>query len=111
MPDPHQVETALAMGFGLASPTFTSLLLAAPKALIMMLGGLAMLRVLLGAFMQSFKGPFALGALISFLVTLADVKLLSIGAPFWGLVAGALTSLLLERSDFAGSRPPTAKAG
>ena len=105
------VTAVLAMGFGLAAPTFTALMLAAPKALIMMLGGLAMLRVLLGAFMQSFKGPFALGALVSFLVSLADVKLLNIGAPFWGLVVGLLTSLLLERPDFAATAPPTDRPG
>ncbi len=99
------VTATLAIGFGLWAPTFTSLMLAAPKALIMMLGGLAMLRVLLGAFMQSFKGPFALGALVSFIVTLADAKLLGIGAPFWGLVAGSVTSLLLERND----GPPTVR--
>lgn len=95
------VTATLAILFGLAAPTFTKLMLAAPKELIMMLGGLAMLRVLLAAFTTSFKGAFALGALVSFLVTVADLAILNIGAAFWGLVAGTMTSWLLERDDFA----------
>jgi hypothetical protein len=62
---------------------FTHLLLAAPKAFIAVLGGLAMLRVLQTAFVVSFKDKFSLGALITFLVTVADVPILNIGAPFW----------------------------
>ncbi|UFZ03587.1 benzoate/H(+) symporter BenE family transporter [Bradyrhizobium ontarionense] len=91
----------LALGFGLLAPTFTSLLLIAPKSLITALAGLAMLRVLQTAFVTAFKARFSLGALIAFLVTVADVPLLNIGAAFWGLVAGFALSWLLERADFA----------
>jgi benzoate membrane transport protein len=94
------VTAVLGIMFGLAAPTFTQLMLVAPMELIMMLGGLAMLRVLLSAFMTSFKGPFAFGALVSFLVTVADLAEFNIGAAFWGLVAGTAISWLLERSDF-----------
>ena len=90
----------LALGFGLASPVFTRLLLATPKAFIAALAGLAMLRVLQAAFTVSFRERFALGALVTFLVTVADVPLLNIGAPFWGLVFGYCASRLLERGDF-----------
>jgi benzoate membrane transport protein len=45
---------------------------------------------------------FTLGALVSFLVTVADVPLLNIGAAFWGLVVGFAVSWLLERRDFDG---------
>jgi len=90
----------LALAFGLASPVFTRLLLATPKAFIAALAGLAMLRVLQAAFTVSFRERFALGALVTFLVTVADVPLLNIGAPFWGLVFGYCASRLLERGDF-----------
>jgi len=90
----------LALGFGLLAPTFTALLLLAPKSLIMALAGLAMLRVLQTAFVTAFRTRFSLGALIAFLVTVADVPLLNIGAAFWGLVAGFALSWLLERDDF-----------
>lgn len=86
--------------FGLLAPTFTSLMLAAPEAFIMVLGGLAMLRVLQGAFVASFAGRFTLGALVSMLVTVTDLALLNIGAAFWGLLAGFVVSWLMERADF-----------
>jgi benzoate membrane transport protein len=91
----------LALAFGLASPVFVKLLLATPKAFIAALAGLAMLRVLQTAFTISFKERFALGALVTFLVTVADVPIFNIGAPFWGLVFGFAASWLLERGDFA----------
>lgn len=91
---------ALGVLFGLLSPTFTRLMLAMPKAFIMTLAGLALLRVLQAAFVTAFKDRFSLGALVALLVTVADLGLWNIGAAFWGLVAGFGTSWLLERSDF-----------
>jgi benzoate membrane transport protein len=93
----------LALGFGLASPVFVNFMLATP-AFVAALAGLAMLRVLQTAFTISFKERFTLGALIAFLVTVAEVAILNIGAPFWGLVFGFATSWLLERSDFSVQR-------
>lgn len=93
----------LAVAFGLIAPTLTRLMLNAPKAFIMVLAGLAMLRILQAAFMASFKDRFTLGALVSFLVTVADLGLLNIGAAFWGLVAGFAVSACLERRDFVRS--------
>jgi len=90
----------LAITFGLMAPAFTGLMLAAPKEYIMMLGGLAMLRVLQASFIASFRDRFSLGALVSFLVTVADLAVLNIGAAFWGLIAGFAVSWLLEKQDF-----------
>ncbi len=91
----------LAVAFGLMAPAFTRLMLHAPKAFIMALAGLAMLRILQAAFVESFRDRFALGALVAFLVTVADVGVLNIGAAFWGLLAGFAVSWLLERKDKA----------
>jgi benzoate membrane transport protein len=91
----------LAVLFGLLAPTFTRLLLNAPKSFVTVLAGLAMLRVLQAAFVTAFKDRFALGALVAFLVTVADTPLLNVGAAFWGLLAGFAISWLLERPDFA----------
>jgi len=102
----RQYTAALVFGvfgvlFGLMAPTFTGLMLATPAEFIMVLGGLAMLRVLQSAFMGSFAGGrFTLGALVSLLVTVADISLFNIGAAFWGLVAGFVVSWLMERHDF-----------
>jgi benzoate membrane transport protein len=94
------VTGVLAVVFGLLAPAFTRLMLHAPKAFVMALAGLAMLRVLQAAFMTSFKDRFTLGALVAFLVTVADIGLLNIGAAFWGLIAGFAVSWFLERRDF-----------
>jgi benzoate membrane transport protein len=90
----------LAMLFGLLAPTFTRLLFNAPKPFIATLAGLAMLRVLQTAFVTAFAKRFSLGALVAFLVTVADVPVLNVGAAFWGLVGGIIMSMLLERPDF-----------
>jgi benzoate membrane transport protein len=89
----------LALGFGLLAPFFTRLLLATPGPFIATLAGLAMLRVLQTAFTTSFSGKFSLGALVCFLVTVADIAIFRIGAPFWGLVFGLAVSSLLERGE------------
>jgi benzoate membrane transport protein len=86
--------------FGLLAPYFTQLLLAAPPAFIAGLAGLAMLRVLERAFAASFRDRFTLGALTCLLVTMADVPIFRIGAPFWGLIFGMAVAWLLERKDF-----------
>ncbi len=95
------VVGVLALAFGLLSPLFTRLMLATPPAFIATLAGLAMLRVLQTAFVTAFGGGrFTLGALVTFVVTVADIAILNVGAAFWGLVAGCLVSWLLERPDF-----------
>ena len=90
----------LAIFFGLLAPVLVRLMLSAPKAFIMVLAGLAMLRVLQAAFVASFEERFTFGALVAFLVTVADLGLLNIGAAFWGLIAGFVVSWFLERRDF-----------
>jgi benzoate membrane transport protein len=90
----------LAVTFALVAPAFTRVMLHAPKTYIVVLAGLAMLRVLQAAFVTSFRDRFTLGALAAFLVTVADLSLLNIGAAFWGLVAGFAVSWFLERNDF-----------
>ena len=94
-----------ALAFGLFAPVFTRLMLATPPAFIAALAGLAMLRVLQTAFNVSFRERFTLGALVTFLVTVADVPIFHIGAPFWGLVIGYAVSRLLERKDFEATGP------
>ena len=89
-----------ALAFGLFAPVFTRLMLATPPAFIAALAGLAMLRVLQTAFNVSFRERFTLGALVTFLITVADVPIFNIGAPFWGLIIGYAVSRLLERKDF-----------
>lgn len=86
--------------FALFSPVSVGLALALPPAFIALLGGLAMLNVVQNALIAAFAGRFALGALVSFVVTLSGISLFSIGAAFWGLVFGYAVSRLLERDEF-----------
>jgi benzoate membrane transport protein len=94
------VVGVLAILFGLCAPLVTRLMLATPPAFIATLAGLAMLKVLQSAFSVSFQGRFTMGALVTFLVTVAGIPVFNIGAPFWALIAGTLVSLLLERADW-----------
>lgn len=98
------VVALLAIAFGLFAPLFTRLMLATPPAFIATLAGLAMLRVLQASFVTAFRDRFTLGALVTFVVTVADLTILNIGAAFWGIVAGFAISWLLERDDFAAAR-------
>jgi benzoate membrane transport protein len=98
------VVALLSMAFGLLAPVFTRLLLGTPPAFIAALAGLAMLRVLQTAFQISFRDRFSFGALTCFLVTVADVPIFHIGAPFWGLVFGLLVSWILENGDMKKAR-------
>jgi benzoate membrane transport protein len=91
----------LAMVFGLFAPLFTGAMLATPPAFVATLGGLAMLRVLQASFVTAFSTRYTLGALVTFVVTVSDVSVLNVGAPFWGLMAGLAVSALLERPDFS----------
>lgn len=86
----------MALGFGLFASAFSALMLAAPKAFIAALAGLAMIRTLQSAFTTAFGARFPLGALVAFLITVADQPIFGIGAPFWGLVCGWGVSRLLE---------------
>ena len=79
-------------------------MLSTPPAFVATLAGLAMLRVLQSAFAVAFQGRFALGALVTFLVTVAAIPILGIGAPFWALVAGTAASLFLDRADWRAAR-------
>ncbi len=90
----------LAVVFGLLAPGFVRVMTAMPEAFVAALGGLAMLPALRSAFTAAFSSKCTFGALVSFLVTVADVQLLNIGSAFWGLLAGLVVSRLLEPADF-----------
>ena len=90
----------IAILFGAFAPAVTNLLIATPTAFLSTLAGLALLRTLQSAFKISFGEGFTSGALVAFLVTFAGLPILNIGSPFWGLVFGVITSLLIERQSF-----------
>lgn len=86
--------------FGIFAPSAVQIGLALPAAFIATLAGLAMIPVLQSAFVSGFGGKFSLGALVTFLITVAGVSIFGIGAAFWGLVFGYAVSRIAERCDF-----------
>lgn len=87
----------LAIVFGVLGTLMTWLALKLPEAYIAVLGGLAVMKVLEGAFVAAFADGHTSGALVTLLITVSDITLFNIGSPFWGLVFGATVSALLNR--------------
>lgn len=87
----------LMIGFGLFAPFTTALALAFPTAFIGLVGGLAMFDVLRNSFVAAFSGKLSIGALTTFIVTVADQPIANIGAPFWAVIFGLAASYLFER--------------
>ena len=71
-----------------------------PAEFAAVLTGLAMFDVFGSAFRGAFTGQFKSGAVVAFFITVTNLSILNIGAPFWAIVLGVLTSLLVERGDF-----------
>lgn len=87
---------AFAIVVGVFAPLLVGFMLAMPPAWIAVLGGVAMLKALQGAFVTAFSTRCTLGALVAFLVTVANLTIFNIGGAFWGVIAGYGVSRLLE---------------
>ncbi|WP_369959114.1 benzoate/H(+) symporter BenE family transporter [Pseudomonas benzenivorans] len=82
---------------GIFGATLAALFSALPKALILSVAALALFASIIGGLTQAMSEPREReAALITFLVTASGMTLLSIGAAFWGLVAGLLTLFILN---------------
>lgn len=100
----HRYAAAIVLGvlscvLALFSPMAAAIPQVIPASLIQLLGGVAMIGVLVDSLKMSFSGRFKAGALFSFLITISGISLLHIGAPFWGLIGGTLATLFLDKSD------------
>lgn len=83
---------------GAGGATAATLLAGFPPALVAATAGLAMTPALVAALTGSLAEPDErTGAVFALLLTAADIRLLGIGAPFWGLLLGALASRALRR--------------
>ena len=71
-----------------------------PVILINLLAGLALFPVLGNAFVEAFKGRHRFGSLTCFMLTVSQITIWNVGAPFWGLVAGLFVSKVLEPKEF-----------
>lgn len=71
-----------------------------PINLIYLIGGLAMIGVILGAIQDAFKGQkFQMSAFFAFFIALAQKSFFGIGSAFWALLIGVLVAVILETND------------
>ena len=81
---------------GLFGATVVAAFAALPRELVLAIAGLALLGTIGNALVAALANEHEREpALIAFLVTASGVSLAGIGAPFWGLLAGALAALVL----------------
>jgi benzoate membrane transport protein len=113
-PDPERrwiasVANGLTMiVYGLGAGVATAVVLLSPPVLIEAVAGLALLGPLAGALSAAVADPGRReSAIVTFAVTASGITLFSVGAAFWGLIAGALMVLLHRRRP----REPAAESG
>jgi benzoate membrane transport protein len=105
-PDPAKrygagvVAGALKIAFGVFGTTIVALFLALPKAVVAGMAGLALSGTIAGCLEGAFKHPRDRdSSLFTLLVTASGAEFLGLGSAFWGLVAGALASVALQRKE------------
>ena len=91
---------------GVLGATVGALFAAFPRALVATVAGLALLATIGGALATAVRDERERDpALITFVVTASGLTLAGIGPAFWGLVAGAIAWVVLQRRR-APARPP-----
>ncbi|GIF39556.1 benzoate/H(+) symporter BenE family transporter [Actinoplanes xinjiangensis] len=113
-PDPGRRWTAtVALGLGqltlgLGAGLATALVLLSPPVLVIAVAGLALIPALGSSLASAVTEPDGReAAVVTFVVTASGMTILGVGSAFWGLVAGALTALVLYRRP-AQARQPAA---
>lgn len=82
---------------GIFGAAFVGLFMAFPSSFIAMLAGLALLGTIAGSISNAMSDvKTRKAALITFLVSAANIKMLGIGGAFWGLVAGLLAYMVIN---------------
>ncbi|NIE66275.1 benzoate/H(+) symporter BenE family transporter [Burkholderia sp. Ax-1719] len=82
---------------GIFGATIAALFAAFPQALVVSIAALALFGSIMSGLTNAMQNPKEReAALVTFMVTASGLTLLSIGAAFWGLVAGVLTQVVLS---------------
>ncbi|WP_279483927.1 benzoate/H(+) symporter BenE family transporter [Aureimonas sp. SK2] len=104
------VNGVLFAGFGVFAGAVVPLILKLPAPLIGTIAGLAMINVLIMAFQAAFTKAdgYQIGAFVALVVSMSNVTILNISAPFWALLFGAIISMLVEKPVEIGRRSPAA---
>lgn len=84
--------------FGMFGATAVALFSSVPKAFVAAITGLALLGAISTALSTAMSEPKERdGALMAFMLTASGVEILSVGAPFWGLLLGVVVNTVLNR--------------
>lgn len=87
--------------FALSAKVAVTAVKLVPAQFTAVMAGLAMFDVFGSAFKGAFgSAQFKSGAVVAFFVAITNLSVLNIGAPFWAIVFGVVTSLIVERNDF-----------
>ncbi|WP_027816535.1 benzoate/H(+) symporter BenE family transporter [Paraburkholderia bannensis] len=82
---------------GTFGATIAALFAAFPQALVVSIAALALFGSIMSGLTNAMQNPKEReAALVTFMVTASGLTLLSIGAAFWGLVAGVVTQVVLS---------------
>ncbi|MDR3099780.1 MAG: benzoate/H(+) symporter BenE family transporter [Paraburkholderia sp.] len=82
---------------GIFGATIAALFAAFPQALVVSIAALALFGSIMSGLTNAMQNPHEReAALVTFMVTASGLTLLSIGAAFWGLVAGVITQVILN---------------
>ncbi|HKU00505.1 MAG TPA: benzoate/H(+) symporter BenE family transporter [Paraburkholderia sp.] len=82
---------------GIFGATIAALFAAFPQALVVSIAALALFGSIMSGLTNAMQNPKEReAALVTFMVTASGLTLLSIGAAFWGLVAGVITQVILS---------------
>ncbi|CAM2177537.1 Inner membrane protein YdcO [Paraburkholderia sacchari] len=82
---------------GVFGATIAALFAAFPPALVVSIAALALFGSIMSGLTNAMQNPHEReAALVTFMVTASGLTLLTIGAAFWGLVAGVITQVILN---------------
>jgi benzoate membrane transport protein len=90
--------------FALSAKVAVDAVKVVPAEFAGVLAGLAMFEVFGSAFKGAFTGQFKSGAMVAFFVCITNQPIFGIASPFWAIVLGVVTSLVVERQDFSFGR-------
>lgn len=95
--------------FGVFGATVISLFGGFPVVFVSTIAGLSLTGIIANSLHGALEKPFARdAALIAFLCTAGDFSLWTIGAPFWGLVAGSLVHVMMSAGARNNAKPAPA---
>lgn len=87
--------------FGLLASYALGIVAGLPSALVSLLAGLALIKILINALKDAFgTGKYKNGAFAAFVVGMSGISIMGIGSAFWALVIGVAVGVLADRSDF-----------